>query len=221
MSELDQFSLFAGLAPEDVARLSEQVSERHHPAGTLLFECGQPVEGFYLICSGAVKIYKLSPEGKEQILSVFQAGESFAEAAVFQSMRGYPASAECLQDSILIFVGRDALLGQIARTPELAFRLLAGMSAKLRRMVGLVEDLTLRDARGRLCRYLLTLPSPGEVELTLPFAQTVLARMLGITQETMSRTLKALQDEEILLAHGPGQFRILQAEVLELIGGGI
>lgn len=216
-----QFSLFGGLAAEDVDRLSEQVSERQHPAGTLLFEAGQPVEGFYLICSGAVKVYKLSPEGKEQILNVFQAGESFAEAAVFQGMRGYPASAQCLHDSVLVFVARDVLLGQIARTPELAFRLLAGMARKLRLMVGLVEDLTLRDARGRLCRYLLTLLTPGEPDLTLPFAQTVLARMLGITQETMSRTLKALQDEEILQSSGPGQFRILQPEVLELVGGGI
>lgn len=213
---LDQFPLFANLDPAESGALAEQLGERHYAAGTVLFEAGQPVEGFYLVVSGSVKIFKLSPEGKEQIMGVFAAGQSFAEAAVFQSMRGYPASAQCLLDSVLIFVPRDILLRQIARTPELAFRLLAGMAAKLRRLVGLVEDLTLRDARGRLCRYLLTLVPEGEDEIVLPFPQTVLARMLGITQETTSRTLKALFDEGVLESLGPGRFRVLARDVLEV-----
>jgi len=213
---LDQFPLFANLDPEESGTLAQQLAERQYPAGTVLFEAGQPVEGFYLVVSGSVKIFKLSPEGKEQIMGVFAAGQSFAEAAVFQSMRGYPASAQCLQDSVLIFVPRDVLLRQIGRTPELAFRLLAGMAAKLRRLVGLVEDLTLRDARGRLCRYLLTLVPEGEEEIVLPFPQTVLARMLGITQETTSRTLKTLFEEGVLESQGPGRYRVLQREVLEV-----
>lgn len=213
---LDQFPLFANLDPNESGTLAEQLGERHYGAGTELFEAGQPVEGFFLVVSGSVKIFKLSPDGKEQIMGVFSAGQSFAEAAVFQSMRGYPASAQCLQDSVLIFVPRDVLLRQIGRTPELAFRLLAGMAAKLRRLVGLVEDLTLRDARGRLCRYLLTLAPEGEDEIVLPFPQTVLARMLGITQETTSRTLKALFDEGVLESHGPGRFRVLERDVLEV-----
>lgn len=216
IKELTKFSLLRGITAEHVDRFLAALVTRSVPAGTVLFEQGQPALGFYLIREGSVKIFKMNQEGREQVLGVFQDGDSFAEAAVFQGF-DYPASAQCLKDSQLLFVSREALLREIQRNPELAFRLLAGLSMKLRSMVSLVEDLTLRDARGRLSRYITTLlphPLPDEpLEFSFPFSQTVLARMLGIASETLSRTLKGLCEENVL-EHQSNRWLVIRPDLL-------
>ncbi|MBI3924315.1 MAG: Crp/Fnr family transcriptional regulator [Armatimonadetes bacterium] len=214
---LRRFPLFAGLSREDEVKLAQEVLQKTYPAGARLFEVGEPVHGFYLIRRGAVKVFRISPEGKEQILSVFQPGQSFAEAAVFQG-GGYPASAECLADSTLLYVSRDMLLRQIRTDPDFALRVIAGLSMKLRRMVQMVEDLTLRDARGRLCRYLLGLAPEGAtspVVVELPVQQTLISRLLGITQETLSRTVKSLVQEGAIETSRRGKIVIHDMSALE------
>lgn len=219
--ELKKIPLFAGLSPEDVEGLQVAVHGRKMAAGTRIFNEGDPVLGFYAVQKGAVKIFKTSPRGQEQVLAVITPGQTFAEAAAFTG-GGYPASTECLEDSELVFVEREAFVRRLRTDPDLALRLMAGMALKLRRMVGLVEDLTLRDARGRLSRYLLGLmpdhaQAPAQIEL--PAQQILIARMLGITAETLSRTLKGLKDEGTLEITGHGKFTVLDLESLRDAAG--
>ena len=211
---LRDFPLFSGLSAEDAVLLQRSASLRKFPTGTRIFDDGEPALGFYLVLQGAVKIFKLSPRGQEQIVAVMTAGDSFAEAAVFLG-KGYPASAECIQDSKLLFIDREALVRQLAHDPELALRMMAGMAIKLRRLVSMVEDLTLRDARGRLCRYLLGLIAPPQ----LPTSRVVLARLLGLSGETLSRTLRTLKDEGILDISRAGHVKIHSPEALREAAG--
>lgn len=221
MLDLTKIPLFSGLGPGDVEALQGAVQTRKLTGGTSVFCEGDPVRGFYIVQRGAVKIFKTSPRGQEQVLAVNTPGQSFAEAAVFMG-RGYPASAECLEDSELVFVEREAFVRLLRSDPDLALRMLGGMALKLRHLVALVEDLTLRDARGRLSRYLLgLLPEGAEapVLVELPAQQLLIARMLGVTPETLSRTLKSMKEEGALAIEGHGRFSVLDLESLREAAG--
>lgn len=219
--DLRDFPLFAALSGEEADRLGQVFEPRRYRAGTCLFSAGEPARGLYLVREGMVKVFKLSPEGREQVLHVFGPGQALAEAAVFGG-GNYPASAECLTDCLLICVDRDTFLERIRGDPEFALRVIAGLSAKLHQMVDLVEDLTLRDATGRVCRYLSGLVPPGSAppsEVHLPVRQGVLARQLGLTSETLSRTLRALKEEGLLQIRGRRTFRLPDPDALRQRAG--
>lgn len=219
--ELGRFPMFSGLSPEDSELLAQHCIPVSYLAGQRIFDEGEPGRGFYLVMAGQVKVFKMSPKGQEQILCVAGPGQSFAEAAVLVG-RSYPASAECLMDSALIFVEREPVGCLLARDPEFCMRLMAGMAMKLRNLVGLVEDLTLRDARGRISRYLVNLApeeARGRFCVKLPTQQVVLARLLGLTQETLSRSLRSLKDEGFIESHSPGRSLWLNLEALREVVG--
>ncbi|MEW6277661.1 MAG: Crp/Fnr family transcriptional regulator [Candidatus Eremiobacterota bacterium] len=208
--DITRIPLFSSLSPEDAQALEPALQLRHFNAGARIFNQGDPVRGFYMVLRGAVKIFKVSPHGNEQVLAVCLPGNTFAEAAVFMG-GGYPANTEALEDSDLLFVEREPFVRQIHKDPDLGLRIMAGMALKLRRMVAMVEDLTLRDARGRIARYLLNLVPEGAAEpvmVKLPARQQLIARMLGLTAETLSRTLKTLKDEGVVESAGSGRFEI-------------
>ena len=188
--ELGRFSLFAALGPDDARLLADAVHVQRFAGGASVFQEGDVVRGFYLVRAGRVKIHKISPSGNEQVLTVCGPGMIFAEAALFR-MPTYPASAEALEDSELLFVEKAVLLESVRRDPEVALRMLVGMAERLQSMVRLVEDLTLRDARSRTARYILGLADATQEaphRVRLPVSQVLLARMLGLTNETLSRT---------------------------------
>jgi len=217
--ELTRFAMFSGLSQADAQILAEQCIPVRYPAGHRIFDEGEPGKGFYLVQSGQVKVFKVSPRGQEHILLVAGPGQSFAEAAVLVG-RGYPASSECLEDSELILVEREPIRQLLARDPDFALRMMAGMALKLRQLVGMVEDLTLRDAKGRVCRYLLNLAaddSASQCAVKLPTQQTVLARLLGLTQETLSRTLKGLREEGLIESGGQDRRLVLQVALLRQV----
>ena len=215
--ELGRFSLFAGIGPQEARLLADAVHVQQIAAGASIFQEGDPVRGFYLVRSGRVKIHKISPSGNEQVLTVCGPGMIFAEAALFR-MPTYPASSEAIEDAELLFVEKAVLLDCLRRDPEVALRMLVGMAGRLQAMVRLVEDLTLRDARSRTARYLSHLVDPQEPaphHVRLPVSQALLARMLGLTNETLSRTLKGLREEGLFeQASGRGRIVILDLERL-------
>ena len=217
---LRQFPLFSGLSPEDAAAMQHQCVPISYRSGVRIFDEGEPARGFYLVLRGQVKIFKLSPRGQEHILAVIGPGGTFAEAAAFLG-RGYPASTECLEDSDLVFIEREPIRQLLIKDPDLALRMMAGMALKLRSLVAMVEDLTLRDARGRLARYLLGLAAGDELQpqVKLPTQQTVLARLLGLTQETLSRTLKGLKDDGMVTAGSTSRSLILDTPGLRSVVG--
>ena len=192
---------------------------RDYERGRIIFSEGDEASGLYVVASGKIKIYKMSPEGKEQILHMFGAGEPFGEVAVFSGRR-FPAYAMALEKSEILFFPRPALLDLISRNPDLALGMLAVLSIRLRRFTHLIEDLSLKEVPGRLAAYLLYLSEKegDSSDLELDVTKAQLAGLLGTIPETLSRMLAKISREGLVEVNGK-KIRILDREGLEDLSG--
>jgi CRP/FNR family transcriptional regulator, dissimilatory nitrate respiration regulator len=218
--QISSIPLFDGLPPEQVEDLALIVTEQVFRKGETIFSEGEEGTGFYVGVSGRIKVYKLSPEGKEQILHLFGPGEPFGEVPVFAGQR-FPANAIAMEESRILFFPRSAFVGLIKRTPELALNMLAVLSLRLRRFARLIEDLSLKEVPGRLAAYLLYLQEmeKGRRDLELDVSKGQLASMLGTIPETLSRILAKMNKGGLIESEGP-RIRILDAEGLEDLAEG-
>jgi len=192
---------FSGLPPEDLRKIAGLALSRTFEKGETIFFEGQEGEGFYVVQRGSLKVFKASPEGKEVILHLCGPGDHLGHAAVFEGST-FPASAEALEKCLLYFFSREAILGLIAREPNIALHMLAVLSFKLRELTLQVENLALKEVPGRLASYLLHLREAGKERnrdvLDLEISRTELARVLGTTPETLSRILGKMTARKIL-----------------------
>jgi CRP/FNR family transcriptional regulator len=217
--------LFAGLKEEDLKKLRATASLKKVGKREVLFSDGEEAKGFYVILSGKVKLYKISPEGKEQILHVVSAPDAFAEAALFLE-GSYPAFAEALIDSQLLFFPKRDFIQLIEKNPQLSINMIVSLSHFLRRFASLIEELSLREVSSRIAKYLIDLSlksakegeSPKEVELDL--SKTQLASKLGTISETLSRTLAKMKAKGIIDVK-KNRILILNREALEELASGL
>ena len=198
---LKQCHLFAGTSVEDREKLMSVTKSREFNRGEVLFEEGQIADGFYVVISGKIKVFKLSPDGRERILHVIHPGNSFAEAAIFDD-GAFPAFAMSIDKSRLLFFPKDQFLGLLHRNPQLAINMIAGLARFLRSFATQIEDLTFRDVPARLARYLISSRQNDSSEVSLSISKAQLASNLGTTSETLSRTLRKLADEELIGVEG-------------------
>lgn len=196
---LGQCPLFSALPEPGLGGLVALVEKIAVKRGAEIFAQGDPCHGFYVVVEGSVKVFRLSPSGREHVLHVARPGQSFGEAALF-SGTDFPAFAEALEDSLLLYLPRKAFLALLERRPEMALGMLAGLSQWLRRLVALFEDTVLADVDTRLARFLLQLVenNRGEGKVTLPMQKQVLASHLATTPPTLSRGLARLEQEGLI-----------------------
>jgi CRP/FNR family transcriptional regulator len=197
--------LFVGLSPADLNAIAEITMVKSLGKGDYLFREGDPSHGFYIAQKGAINVHRVSASGKEQVIRIFRAGESFAEATL-ATMVGYPADARAVESSQVLLVQKDGFLGLLKRQPELALRMLASMSLHLRDLVGQLEDMTLKDVETRLANWLLKrCPDPNStkpVSIELRTTKRVLAAELGTVSETFSRTLAKFREQKLVSVKG-------------------
>lgn len=193
--------LFVNLTEIDLEHLCQISKVRESARGELLFSDGEEAEGFYVVATGKVKVYKLSPEGKERILHIVHPGGTFAEAAIFGSGK-YPAYAQPLEVSRLIFFPKKDFLYLLHEHFQISLNMIAGLSRFLRQFANQIEELTFKDVPARLACYLLELAGDKVEQVELPISKSQLASNLGTVSETLSRTFRKLADEEILKVHG-------------------
>lgn len=190
--------LFSGLAPDDLAAIAGFAVVRKLHRDEYLFHQGMPSEGFYVVQQGAINVHRVNPLGKEQVIHVFRVGESLAEAAL-ASPTGYPADARALEPSAVVLIPKIPFLDFIGRRPDLALRMLGSMSAHLRVLVGMLDDLTLKDVESRLLNWLVKQHRTAVNGLiTLPGTKRVLAAELSTSSETLSRTLGKLREQKLI-----------------------
>lgn len=204
--------LFSGVTDQDLELLSGVCRLQNYMKGQVVFSQGDEANGFYVVASGKIKIYKLSPDGKERILHIVQFGGSFAEAAIFGD-GCYPAFAEPLNKSQLIFFPKREFLNLLHSHSQIAINMIGGLSRFLRQFATQIEDLTFKDVPGRLARYLLDLGGDESSMVELPIAKSQLASNLGTVSETLSRTFRKLSDEAIISVKGK-QIEILDVDRL-------
>ena len=197
--------LFLGLSPADLNAIAEITVVKSLDKGDYLFREGDTAHGFYVVQKGAINVHRVNAAGKEQVIHIFRAGESFAEATL-ATLVGYPADARAVESSQVLLVQKSGFLGLLKRQPELALRMLASMSLHLRVLVGQLEDMTLKDVETRLANWLLKrCPDPGSenpVTIELRTTKRVLAAELGTVSETFSRTLAKFREQKLLSVKG-------------------
>lgn len=196
--------LFFGLPAPELEAIAGFSTLRSVPKGGYLFHEGAPSEGFYVVQKGAINVHRVSAAGKEQVIYVFRPGESFAEASLATD-RGYPANARAIESSTVIVIPKARFLELIGRRPEIGLRMLGSMSQHLRVLVGLVEDLTLKDVETRFLNWLVKQcqsDRSGAADVALGMTKRVLAAQLATTSETLSRTFAKLRDEDLLEVRG-------------------
>lgn len=213
--------LFQGLARRQWEELARIVAEQSFRRGETIFLEGDKGTGFYVVLAGRVKIFKLSAEGKEQILHIFGPGEPFGEAAVFAG-QPFPAHAQALEDTRLFFFPRQDFIELIRRDPSLALNMLAELSKRLRRFTSLIESLSLKEVPGRLAAYILLLSERQESaeDLDLDVSKSQLASLLGTIPETLSRILARMSKEGLIELSGPRRIRLLDRAGLEDLASG-
>lgn len=220
IAKLAQFPLFAGQGPEILNKLAEITHLFHYQRGQTVFHEGDAGNGFYMVSKGRVKIFKLSPEGKEQILHVFGPGEPFGEVAVFEG-RNFPASAEAMGPLEVIFINRADFIDLIQKHPALTLKMLSMLSLRLRLFAHLIEDLSLKDVPSRLARYILLISEKqnNSKKIELDITRSQLASLLGTIPETLSRIFSRFQASGLLIANG-NNVTIQNKEMLEAIAEG-
>jgi CRP-like cAMP-binding protein len=197
ISSLRCCQLFTGLPSEDLAAIASFSLQRVVAKDDYLFRQGAVSEGFYVMVRGAINVHRVSAEGKEQVIHVFRTGETFAEAAL-ASPTGYPADARAVEPSTVLVIPKAPILAFLGRRPDLAMRMLGSMSAHLRVLVGMLDDLTLKDVETRLVNWLVKHSGGRAGIVALPGTKRVLAAELGTSSETLSRTLAKLRDQELI-----------------------
>ena len=198
---LRSFPYFARLNAAELASLAADFAVRRYAKGELIFLEGEPCRGLYLLQSGRVRIYKTSPDGREQVLSLAGPGESFNEVPIFDGGPN-PASAEALEPCCIYQLRRDRVLRAIERYPSVATAMLHVFARRLRHLTTVVEDLSFKHVTSRLAKVLLEHaeePAAGrEVGLKQRLTQQEMAAMIGTAREMVGRSLKALEAQGAL-----------------------
>lgn len=185
---LPRLHLFAELAPDRIAAIAAATTGLHATRGQLIFERGAPCTGIHAVIYGDVKLSVASPEGDEKVVDLIGPGQSLGEAPLFME-RSYIASAEALDDCLLLHIDRAAIFDEVERDPRFARRLLAGMGRRLHGLIADVESYTLRSASQRIAGYLLKDDPQQGAQINFAACKKMIASRLNLTPEYFSRVL--------------------------------
>lgn len=213
---LSTVQLWQGLEVEELERLGGIAIKQTFDKNEIIFWEGDPGTGFFVVLSGRVKLFKLSPDGKEQIFHLFSTGEHFAEVPAFDG-QCFPVSAATLEATELLFFPRTDFLALLQAYPTLALNMLAICSRHLRKLTQLVETVSLKEVPARLATYLMYLSERQDTtEIELEMTKGQLAALLGTIPETLSRVFNKLTQEGIIHLKG-AKIQILDVNKLETL----
>ena len=204
---LRRVPIFSGLAESELKFLVERAATYRYSAGELIFSEGETCKGLYVVESGHVRIFKSSAAGREQVLSIDGPGSSIAELPVFDG-GAYPASAIAVEDATLFFIAQQDFQALCLAHPQVGLKVLRVVGGRLRRLVGIIEELSFSTVRHRLANYLIRLSqqsgkrtAKGTV-VSLPVNNQELASQIGTVRELVSRNLSRMQAEGMLKIDG-------------------
>ena len=207
--------IFRGLSPTQLDTIAEITQIHTFQKGDLIFQQGSAATGLFVVKAGRVKAFKLSAQGKEQILHLFGEGDHFAEVPALDG-KDFPASAEALQLSEVIFLPRIAFLELLHQYPDIAINMLISLSQHARHLSQLVEDLSFKEVPQRLATYLLNLSDCTDnlCTIDLDLSKGQLAAALGTIPATLSRAFYRLSHEGLIAIDG-SQIELLDRDLLQ------
>jgi CRP-like cAMP-binding protein len=200
---IESTNLFKGLPQEQIDIILGMTIEKNFARGETIFFEGDEAKGFYIVSGGQVKVFKMNPLGKEHILHIFGAGEPIGEVPVFHS-QPFPASAEALVKSSLLYFQRKDFVNLIKEHPSISLNMLALLSMRLRQFASQIENLSLKEVPARLANYLIYISEEQNKTDTvhLSVSKGQLASLLGTIPETLSRIFAKMSDEGLIRVEG-------------------
>lgn len=198
IQRLGRVYLFSGMMPDTLRGLLATSSMREYPEGATLFMQGDPADRFFVVMEGWVKLFRLSENGQEVVISVISPGESFAEAAIFDS-HIFPVNASAVSPVRLLVVNGETMLRQLADNTQLTFNMMASMSRQMRKNVTTLHHMSSMSSTERLADFLLDLTDvqTGQARINLPLDKSLIAARLGMQPETFSRALSKLKTKGV------------------------
>jgi CRP/FNR family transcriptional regulator len=206
LDTLKKVAIFADLSPTEMQFLAERAVPREYSPGELIFSEGEMCTGLFVVERGRIRIFKSSPSGREQVLAVEGPASSIAELPVFDG-GNYPASTSAVDHARVYFVSKQDFYSLCLIHPKVALKVLKVVGARLRRLVGIIEELSFTSVRSRLIANLLRLAQQGKktaagIEVQLPANNQELASQIGTVRELVSRNLSRLQAEGLIEMNG-------------------
>lgn len=204
---LRNIALFSELSIEQLRKVTSFSKIKKFKKNDFLFHKGDFYNGFFILLKGSVKVYKITAEGRESVVHIVKPLSAFADIPLFDGSN-YPANAQSLEESLLIFIPKEGFYKLISENPEIALKMLAGFSKRLKSLVTQIEDLTSLEVSNRLAKYILKeIKTSGSEKLAEPFIRlsppkSTIASYLGTITETLSRTFKKLQNDGIIRVVG-------------------
>lgn len=217
---LARLPIFQNLSDDAVSKLEDILVERGFSKNETVFTEGDEAAGFYIICKGRVKVFKLSAEGKEQILHIVGPKELLGAVSAFAG-NPYPANADAMEKTVAYFFPRRDFLALVRKEPSIVMNMMANLAVRLQHFTRVIENLSLKEVPGRLAAYLLYLCRRSEcrefIEIDVSKAQ--LASLLGTIPETISRILRKMTERNILSVSGR-KVKLLNKKALQDIVNG-
>ncbi|MDR2881222.1 MAG: Crp/Fnr family transcriptional regulator [Azoarcus sp.] len=200
--------LFSGLAPENIARIAQDVRDFRASKGEVLFNKGDECKGMHLVIAGQIKLSFISSQGHEKIVEIIRPNHVFGEALMFME-RAYVVSAQALTDSWILFFPKATIFNELDRDPQLARKMLAGLSMRLHQLISDIEGYSLHSGKKRIINYLLQeIPSTAllgdnhSFTIKLAISKNTIASRLSMTQEHFSRIQHELMELGLIAVQG-------------------
>ena len=202
LEALNTSHLFSELTEAQLDRVRRHSHITDMLEGESLFFQGDNATNFYLVLSGRIKLFRISPEGKEKVVEIMETGATFAEALMFMDEPHYPVTATALSPSRVIGINCKDFKSMLRDSIDTCFLLLGTMSFRLRGLIREIDALSLDTGTVRTVAYLLHQAAPDSDNFELKIAKSVIASRLSVKPETFSRILKNLHDQEIVTIDG-------------------
>lgn len=217
---ISQTPLFGSLEQDQLAHVRRIAQVKEFNRLETIFMEGDPGIGFFVVAQGKVKIYKVSAEGKEQILHIYGPGHPIGEVPVF-SGNHFPANAQAIEKSRLLYFPRRDFIELISKHPSMALNMLAVLSMRLRQFTVQIENLSLKEVPARIASYLMLLAQEQDNcdAVTLPISKGQLASLLGTIPETLSRIFNKMSGQGLIKVKG-SQIDLADPDALEELAAG-
>ncbi|MDR2219456.1 MAG: Crp/Fnr family transcriptional regulator [Methylobacillus sp.] len=201
---LPRFHLFSALAQKQLAYVANEASHLAIPRGGMVFNRGDTASNLYMLISGQIKLAVNSPQGSEKVICFIGPGESFGEAVIFLDQATFPVYAQATTDSQLLLVPKQVIFTLLECDMTVSRKMLAGLSMRNRQLVQDIESVALLTSTQRLIGYLLQIVAEAgdATHVTLPASKTMIASLLNLTPETLSRTMLKLQQQGLIEVNG-------------------
>ncbi len=204
---LKDIPLFSEFTVEQLRQVTRIGRLEKFVKNKIIFLENENYRGFYIVLKGKIKVFKTSSDGKEHILHIVKPPHPFADVPLFEG-GNYPASAQALEDCVLLFVPKNEFLGLLENNAQLSLKMVAGFAKRLKKLSEKLEDITFKEVGNRLAKYIVEeVEKSGTAGLAEPFVKlslpkSTIASYIGTITETLSRTLKKMQNEKIIRVQG-------------------